>query len=72
MAQTVYDCIIIGGGPAGLSAQIYAGRAELKTLRIEKGHFPSTTNRKDSRYMLQRHSAISLLPTRTSHIFIVC
>ena len=39
MAQTVYDCIIIGGGPAGLSAQIYAGRAELKTLRIEKG-FP--------------------------------
>ena len=39
MSQTVYDCIIIGGGPAGLSAQIYAGRAELKTLRIEKG-FP--------------------------------
>ena len=35
----MYDCIIIGGGPAGLSAQIYAGRAELKTLRIEKG-FP--------------------------------
>ena len=39
MSQIVYDCIIIGGGPAGLSAQIYAGRAELKTLRIEKG-FP--------------------------------
>ena len=39
MLQTVYDCIIIGGGPAGLAAQIYAGRAELKTLRIEKG-FP--------------------------------
>ena len=39
MVQTVYDCIIIGGGPAGLAAQIYAGRAELKTLRIEKG-FP--------------------------------
>ncbi len=39
MSQTVYDCVIIGGGPAGLSAQIYAGRAEIKTLRIEKG-FP--------------------------------
>ena len=39
MSQIVYDCIIIGGGPAGLSAQIYAGRAEIKTLRIEKG-FP--------------------------------
>lgn len=35
----VYDCIIIGGGPAGMAAQIYAGRAEIKTLRIEKG-FP--------------------------------
>lgn len=39
MSQTVYDCIIIGGGPAGLAAQIYAGRAEIRTLRIEKG-FP--------------------------------
>jgi len=39
MSKILYDCIIIGGGPAGLSAQIYAGRAEIKTLRIEKG-FP--------------------------------
>ncbi|GCF92239.1 thioredoxin reductase [Enterococcus florum] len=33
----VYDVIIIGAGPAGLSAAIYAGRARLKTLLIEKG-----------------------------------
>lgn len=39
MSKILYDCIIIGGGPAGLAAAIYAGRAELKTLRIEKG-FP--------------------------------
>jgi len=32
----VYDLIIIGAGPAGLSAAIYAGRARLKTLLIEK------------------------------------
>ena len=32
----VYDLIIIGGGPAGISAGIYAGRARLKTLIIEK------------------------------------
>lgn len=32
-----YDVIIIGGGPAGLSAGIYAARARLKTLLIEKG-----------------------------------
>jgi thioredoxin reductase (NADPH) len=31
-----YDVIIIGGGPAGLSAAIYAGRARLKTLLLEK------------------------------------
>jgi thioredoxin reductase (NADPH) len=28
----VYDLIIIGGGPAGLTAAIYAGRARIKTL----------------------------------------
>ena len=32
----VYDIIIIGAGPAGLSAAIYAGRARLSTLLIEK------------------------------------
>jgi thioredoxin reductase (NADPH) len=31
-----YDLIIIGGGPAGLAAAIYAGRNRLKTLIIEK------------------------------------
>ncbi|GHT45922.1 thioredoxin reductase [Endomicrobiia bacterium] len=32
----VYDIVIIGGGAAGLSAAIYASRARLKTLLIEK------------------------------------
>lgn len=31
-----YDVIIIGGGPAGLTAGIYASRARLKTLLLEK------------------------------------
>lgn len=31
------DIIIVGGGPAGLTAALYAGRAELKTILIEKG-----------------------------------
>lgn len=34
--QTIYDLIIIGSGPAGLSAAIYAQRAKLSTLVIEK------------------------------------
>jgi len=31
-----YDLVIIGGGPAGLTAGLYAARARLKTLLIEK------------------------------------
>jgi thioredoxin reductase (NADPH) len=31
-----YDVVIIGGGPAGLTAAIYCGRAHLNTLLIEK------------------------------------
>lgn len=33
----MYDCIIIGAGPAGISAGIYAARASMKTIIIEKG-----------------------------------
>lgn len=32
----IYDVIIVGGGPAGLTAAIYASRARLNTLLIEK------------------------------------
>ena len=33
----VYDVIILGAGPAGLTAGLYAGRSRLSTLIIEKG-----------------------------------
>ena len=39
-----YDVIIIGGGPAGLAAAIYTGRAGRKTLMIEKGSFGGRIN----------------------------
>ena len=32
----MYDCIIIGGGPAGITAGIYCQRANLKTIVFEK------------------------------------
>lgn len=33
----LYDVVIVGGGPGGLSAGVYAMRAGLKTILIEKG-----------------------------------
>lgn len=33
----IYDVIVLGAGPAGLTAGLYAGRARLSTLVIEKG-----------------------------------
>jgi thioredoxin reductase (NADPH) len=35
--EHVFDVVIIGGGPAGLTAGLYAARADMKTLCIEGG-----------------------------------
>lgn len=35
--ENVYDVIVLGAGPAGLTAGIYAGRNRMKTLIIERG-----------------------------------
>lgn len=34
--EDFYDVVILGGGPAGLTAAIYTARAKLKTLIVEK------------------------------------
>lgn len=36
MSKNTYEIIIIGGGPSGLTAGLYASRAGIKTLLIEK------------------------------------
>ncbi|MDD2569407.1 MAG: FAD-dependent oxidoreductase, partial [Clostridia bacterium] len=39
-----FDVIVIGGGPAGLSAAISAANAGMKTIVIERGDYPGTKN----------------------------
>lgn len=36
MSLNMYDLLIVGAGPAGLTAALYAGRSRLKTLMLEK------------------------------------
>jgi len=49
--EHIYDTIIIGGGPAGLSAGLYAARSKMDTLIIERAEFGgqvATTNEIDN------------------------
>lgn len=36
MAENLYDCLIVGGGPAGLAAALYGARDRYKTIILEK------------------------------------
>jgi geranylgeranyl reductase family protein len=38
--ESTYDLIIVGGGPAGATAALYAKRAGLHTLLVDKATFP--------------------------------
>ena len=39
MSSDIYEVIIVGGGPAGLTAGLYSSRAGLTSILIEKGIF---------------------------------
>ena len=35
--EKIYDVVIIGAGPAGMTAAVYTSRANLSTLMLERG-----------------------------------
>jgi thioredoxin reductase (NADPH) len=37
MEEKIYDVVIVGAGPAGMTAAVYTSRANLSTLMIERG-----------------------------------
>lgn len=68
----VYDVIIIGGGPAGLSAGLYAGRARLDALLIEKekdgGQIVITSEIENYPGCLDEESGSSLVQRMTEQV----
>ena len=49
--NSVFDCAIIGGGPAGLSAAIYLGRFLRSVLVIDDGEGRSTYPQINENYL---------------------
>lgn len=79
-----YDVIIIGGGPAGLTAAIYALRSGCKTLLIEGGmiggqssvsnniaNYPGIENVSGAELAMKMHSQAEKLGLETEYDFVV-
>jgi NADH-dependent peroxiredoxin subunit F len=67
----IYDLIIIGGGPAGITAGIYAGRQRMKTLLITKefgGQMAKKTTEVCNYPGFERISGMELIEKFVSHL----
>ena len=42
--QTNYDVIVVGAGPAGMTAALYASRANLSVLMLDRGIYGGNLN----------------------------
>ena len=51
MNSSTYDIIIAGGGPAGLTAGLYASRARLKTLLLEKSRIDLACSEQEQKWL---------------------
>lgn len=66
----IYDLIIIGGGPAGITAGIYAARKKLKTLLITKewGGQITKANEIENWPGIKKISGMDLMKNMTEHL----
>jgi thioredoxin reductase (NADPH) len=49
--ESIYDCLVIGGGPAGLSAAVYMGRFLRRTLILDVGDGRSSFSQVTDNYL---------------------
>lgn len=70
MMSTIYDLIIIGGGPAGITAGIYSARKKLKTLLLTKDFMGQTgkTNEIDNYLGFPNISGLDLMKKFEEHL----
>ena len=71
MSEQIYDCIIIGAGPAGLGAALYSARDRFKTLILEKfypGGQIATTDRIENYPAFDNISGPDLIEKMTNQV----
>ena len=59
----IYDLAILGGGPAGITAAIYASRARLNTIWIDKNFAPG--GQVTATYAVDNYPTLLLLASTT-------
>ncbi len=60
MARFTYDAVVVGAGPAGVSAALTMARQGLKVIIIERGRFAGAKNLSGG--TLYTHALLELLP----------
>ncbi len=71
MSEQIYDCIIVGAGPAGLGAALYSARDRFKTVILEKfypGGQIATTDRIENYPAFDNISGPDLIEKMTNQV----